>query len=158
LAAEWTLESTDQALLANKAGPTRLGSAALLTFFRHEGRFPTSKQEVPSAVVRHLAGQVGVPAEAYVAYDWQGRTVKYHRVQIRAALGFREASVQDAHSLANWLTSEVLPHERALDRLRAAVYVRCREQRLEPPSAERITRLIHSAVASSERRVSQAVH
>jgi TnpA family transposase len=158
LAAEWTLEPNDQTLLANKAGPTRLGFAALLTFFHHEGRFPTSKHEVPPAVVKHLASQVSVPAEAHVAYDWQGRTIKYHRVQIRAALGFRQASVQDADNLVSWLANDVLPHERALDRLRAAVYVRCREQRLEPPSAERITRLVHSAMASHERRVSQAVH
>lgn len=41
---------------------TRLGFAALLTFFRHEGRFPASKHEVHAAVVAHLAGQVGVPA------------------------------------------------------------------------------------------------
>jgi hypothetical protein len=85
LAVEWTLEPSDQTLLANKAGPTRLGFAALRTFFRHEGRFPTSKHEVPPAVVKHLASQVGVPADAYLAYDWQGRAIKYHRAQIRAA-------------------------------------------------------------------------
>jgi hypothetical protein len=49
LAAEWTLEPNDQTLLANRAGPTRLGFAALFTFFRHEGRFPTSKHEVLAA-------------------------------------------------------------------------------------------------------------
>ncbi len=101
LAAEWTLEPNDHTLLANKAGPTRLGFAALLMFFRREDRFPTSKHEVPPAVVKHLATQVGVPAEAYVAYDWRGRTIKYHRVQIRTALAFREASVQDADTLAS---------------------------------------------------------
>jgi len=158
LAAEWTLEPNDQTLLANKAGPTRLGFAALLMFFRHEGRFPISKHEVPPAVVKHLASQVGIPADAYVAYDWQGRTIKYHRVQIRAALGFREASVHDADNLVSWVTNDVLPHERALDRVRAAVYARCRELRLEPPTPERITRLVRSAMASYERRVSQAVH
>jgi Domain of unknown function (DUF4158) len=144
--------------VANKAGPTRLGFAALLMFFRREGRFPTSKHEVPPAVVKHLATQVGVPAEAYVAYDWRGRTIKYHRVQIRTALGFREASVQDADTLASWLANDVLPRERALDRLRAGVDARCRELRLEPPSPERITRLVRSAMATYERGVSQAVH
>lgn len=24
----------------------------------------------------HLAGQVGVPAEVYMAYDWRGRAIK----------------------------------------------------------------------------------
>lgn len=52
----------------------------------------------------------------------------------------------------------MLPRERALDRLRAAVHARCRELRLEPPSPERITRLVRSAMTSYERRLSQAIH
>ncbi len=157
LTAEWTLEPSDQSLLANKTGATRLGFAALLTFFRHEGRFPASKHEVPATVVAHLARQVGVPAEAYVAYDWRGRTITYHRVQIRTALGFRETSVVDADKLVDWLTAEVVPRDRALDRVRAAVYVRCRELRLEPPTPERIERLVRSALASHEQQVSTTV-
>src|ERR687886_1872956 len=145
LVAEWTLGSDDLVLLANKAGPTRLGFAALLAFFRHEGRFPSSKHEVPAAVVVHLAKQVGVPAEAYVAYDWRGRAIKYHRAQIRAALGFRETTVQDAERLVEWLLQAVLPHDWALDRVRAAAYARCRERRLEPPSPARTVSIGWSA-------------
>jgi Domain of unknown function (DUF4158) len=157
LTTEWTLEPSDQPLLANKTGATRLGFAALLTFFRHEGRFPATKHEVPAAVVAHLARQVGVPAEAYVAYDWRGRTIKYHRVQIRTALRFRETSVEDADQLVDWLTAEVVPHDRAQDRVRAAVYGRCRELRLEPPTSERIERLVRSALATHEHQVSTTV-
>jgi hypothetical protein len=40
-------------------------------------------------VVAHLAKQVDVPAELYPRYDWSGRTIEYHRAQIRAFLGFR---------------------------------------------------------------------
>lgn len=108
LVAEWTLGADDLTLLANKAGPTRLGFATLLAFFRHEGRFPSSKHEVPAAVVAHLATQVGVPAEACVAYDWRGRAIKYHRAQIRAALGFHETTVQDAPS-GQWLLAHSVP-------------------------------------------------
>jgi hypothetical protein len=158
LTAEWMLEPSDQSLLANKTGATRLGFAALLTFFRHEGRFTASKQEVPATVVAHLARQVGVAAETYVAYNWRGRTIKYHRVQIRTALGFRETSVEDADKLVDWLTAEVVPHDRALDRVLAAAYVRCRELRLEPPTPERIERLVRSALASHEQQISAAVH
>ena len=157
LTAEWTLQPSDQPLLANKTGATRLGFAALLTYFRHAGRFPAGKHEVPAAVVTCLASQVGVPAEAYVAYDWRGRTIKYHRVQIRTALGFREPSVEDADRLVDWLTTEVVPHERALDRVPAAVYARCRELRLEQPTSERIERLVRSALASHEQQVTTAV-
>ncbi|MBV9322261.1 MAG: DUF4158 domain-containing protein [Chloroflexi bacterium] len=133
LTAEWMLEPSDQSLLANKTRGTRLGFAALLTFFRREGRFPASKREIPATIVGHLARQVGVPAETYVAYNWHGRAIKCHRVQIRTALGVRETSVEDADKLVHWLTAAVVPHDRALDRVRTAAYVRCRELRLEPP-------------------------
>ncbi len=158
LVAEWTLGPEDLGLLTNKTGPTRLGFAALLAFFRHEGRFPASKQELPGTVVAHLAGQVGVPAEAYMAYDWRGRAIKYHRAQIRTALGFRETRVQDADQLVDWLVQEVLPHDQALDRLRSALYTRCREQHLEPPTQERIDRLVRSALAKYEELVCRTVH
>ncbi len=36
----WTLLPGEKRLLANKSGATRLGFAALLKFFQHEGRFP----------------------------------------------------------------------------------------------------------------------
>jgi TnpA family transposase len=157
LVAEWTLSPKDLTLLANKAGATRLGFAALLAFFRHEGRFPSHKQEVPGAVVVHLAGQGGVPAEAYVAYDWRGRAIKYHRAQIRAAFGFRETTLQDADALVGWLVREVLPHEPAPDRILSALYARCRDLHLEPPTAARTERLVRSALATHEQQLSLAV-
>jgi hypothetical protein len=79
--------------LDNKAGPTRLGFAVLLKMFERDGRFPRSRQDVAGVVVVHLAKQVGVPADQYVRYDWSCRAIKYHRAQIRAFLGFREATV-----------------------------------------------------------------
>jgi hypothetical protein len=99
---QWTLLPMDQMLLANKTGPTRLGFAVLLHFFHHEGRFPQQRHEVPRPVARHVAVQVGVPYDEYLQYDWSGRSIKYHRAQIREALGFREATVQDADELAAW--------------------------------------------------------
>ncbi|WP_406530873.1 DUF4158 domain-containing protein [Streptomyces sp. I8-5] len=43
--------------------------------------------------------QVQVPASELESYDWTGRTVEYHRAQIRDHLGFRECSVADAEKL-----------------------------------------------------------
>jgi len=100
LAEQWTLAPNELMLLANKAGPTRLGFAVLLKVFGHDGRFPRSQQEVAGAVVVHLAKQVGVAADQYLQYDWAGRAIKYHRAQIRAFFGFREATLQDAEASA----------------------------------------------------------
>ena len=102
LAEQWMLAPDELALVANKAGPTRLGFAVLLKVFGRDGRFPRSRQEVAGAVVVHLAKQVGVPAEQYLQYDWRGRAIKYHRAQIRTFFGFREPTVQDGEALVAW--------------------------------------------------------
>ena len=51
---------------------------------------------------RRLHCQAGVPAEEFSRYDSEWRIIKYHRAQIRAVLGFREPTVQDADELAAW--------------------------------------------------------
>lgn len=77
----WTLLPDEQALLGNKTGCNRLGFAVLLKFFQLEARFPEQKNEIPKPVIAYLAKLVDVPGEEFHAYDWQGRSIKYHRAQ-----------------------------------------------------------------------------
>jgi hypothetical protein len=117
----WTLLDGDRVLLSNKSGSTRLGFAVLLKFFEVEARFPLSAAEVPSEAVRFVAAQLGVAAEEFARYDWSGRTVKYHRAQIRESFGFREPSEADEALLAAWLAREVCPFEMREAPLREAL-------------------------------------
>ncbi|MBV9355697.1 MAG: hypothetical protein JO023_09235 [Chloroflexi bacterium] len=80
----------------------------------------------------------GGPTEVHLAYHWCERAIKYHTAQMWAPLPFSETMVRDGEELVGWLVEAVLPHERALDRLRLAVYNRCRERCLEPPSPPRL--------------------
>jgi len=146
----WTLRAADRVLLGNKAGATRLGFAVLLKLFQAEGRFPRRPEDVPAAAVEAIAGQVGVAAVAWQGYDWRGRTIEYHRAQIRAALGFREATLDDAEALGRWLDGQALAVERRPDRLLVAARKRCRSQHLEPPSPERLERLVRSVLRRHE--------
>jgi Domain of unknown function (DUF4158) len=91
----WTLDEDDVKLLANKSGATRLGFALTLKYFEQEGRFPRRAADVPEAAVDYVARQVGVAAGEFASYDCPGRTVKNHRAQIRAALGFRPDRAED---------------------------------------------------------------
>src|SRR5579859_7535972 len=95
LADHWTLAPKELELLANKTGATRLGFAVLLKAFVLEGRFPRQKHDVPGVVIVHVANQVNVPADLYPSYEWSGRTIEYHRAQIREFLGFREESAEN---------------------------------------------------------------
>jgi hypothetical protein len=152
LIAYWTLLDSDWQLVANKGGATRLGFVALLKFFEIEGRFPQYVAEVPEQAVGYLAEQVKVDARLFVKYEFDARTAKYHRAQIRQALGFRKCSEADQDKLAGWLAREVYPTEQRREPLRGAVLAQCRVLRMEPPSFGQISRLVGSALTVFEKR------
>jgi hypothetical protein len=57
--------------------------------------------------VSYVAQQVKVAAEEWAAYDWSGRAIKRHRMEIRGAFGFRECTEEDQGQLAEWLAVEL---------------------------------------------------
>lgn len=95
LIGSWTLVDEDWRLVSNKSGPTRLGFALLLKFFEIEARFPRNADELPSAAIAYVAEQVKVDPAEFARYQWSGRAIERHRVQIRTAFGFREFSRGD---------------------------------------------------------------
>ncbi|MET8725151.1 Tn3 family transposase [Streptomyces misionensis] len=148
----WTLLEEDQERLRNKSGANRLGFALLLKFFEVEARFPEDAGEIPVPAVSYVAQQVRVPAEEWAAYDWAGRAIKRHRMEIRGVFGFRECTEEDQAQLAEWLAVELCGVELSRDRLSGAVVARCRKDRLEPPAPGQIARLVGSAVTTFEER------
>ena len=150
LIVDWTLLPAAAVLVSGKRGPARLGCAVLLKCFQREGRFPQRPQDVPSTVVAHLAAQVGIPPEHWSAYAWDGRTIIYHRAEIRTFLGFREATIADQEALGTWLAAQVLPTTVRPDAILAAAYERLRDFRIEPPTPDRLARLVRSALHTFE--------
>ena len=153
----WTILPGEWPLIEHKHGATRLGFAVLCKFFQYAGAFPRAPQDVPLTVVDHVAQQVGVPADTWAQYAWDGRTIEYHRAQIRQHLGFREATVADSETLVTWLAEQIVPTTRRPDHLKEAVVQRCRDLRIEPPTPERLDRLIRSAVHREDTRVGNGI-
>lgn len=94
------LPNERQLIAALRTDYTRLGFAVLLKCFLLDGRCPQYRMDVPTSVVAFLAKQLGLDPVVYVQYDWRGRSSEEHRAQIRALLGFREATVQDSDDVA----------------------------------------------------------
>ena len=86
----FTILPNEMKLVEPKSAENQLGFAVLLKFFQHEARFPTHPVEVPKPVIAYLAKQIVCEPDRYVQYDWNGRTIKAHRVQIREFFEFRE--------------------------------------------------------------------
>jgi len=148
----WTLHPDELTLIGRVADEGRLGFAVLLKYFQQEGRFPQGKGEIPGAVVSFLAKQLGVPPDTFLRYAWTGRTFERHRTRIRNALGFREATTQDADDLTAWLCNQQLAQDHRSERAEEILAAECRARRIEPPTPERVARLIRSAIHTFETR------
>jgi hypothetical protein len=128
LATHWSLSAHELALLPQRDASSRLGMAASLKFFQLESRFPTSGKEIPAVALQYLAMHLAVDPAAITDYDWQGRTGKRYRSQLRAALGVRPITVGDFRALATWLREEMVPWDHEPRHLQAAILARCRTQ------------------------------
>jgi hypothetical protein len=146
----FTLVGDEVDQLRNKAGGTRLGFALTLKFLLWRGRFPRGRHELADDVLDHVARQVGVAAGEFRSYDMASRTAQRHRTEIRRYTGFRECSVADAEKLAFWLARHVAESERREDRVRENLVARCRGELIEPPSADRVTEIVRSALRQAE--------
>jgi TnpA family transposase len=147
LEVHWTLHPNELDLIGeSKTDHNLLGAACLLKYFQYEGRFPAQKQDIPSLVIVHLAQQLGVVPEKIIPYDWEGRMIKTHRATIRAFLGVRETTQQDEHALVIWLCQEVLPEQQQEEALLAAAYAHYKRLHIEPPTPDRMNRLLHTAL------------
>jgi TnpA family transposase len=150
LVEHWTVLEDEQRLVAGKRGATRLGFALLLKHYTRFGRFPRGRSEFTDEVVGFVARQVGVPASELGFYEWSGSTIEYHRTQIRAHLGFRVCSVTDTEKLTIWLAEHVAAAERSPERVREELLARCRVERVEPPAAAQVGRMVRSALHTAE--------
>jgi TnpA family transposase len=146
----WSLSKEELTQLPDRVDRNRLGFAVLLKFFEIERRFPRSPRDVPAAVLSYLATQLHIPPTAFAQYDWLGRTGKRHRTAIRAFLSFRRFTADDVEPLHSWLCQDVIPSEYNPQHLHETVLDWCRDRHIEPPSTNRIERIIASALRTYE--------
>ena len=141
----WTLEDEEQQLIGKKRGVNRLGFALLLKFFQLKGRFPEKQYEIPRVVRSFVSEQLGLQEERYQQYNWQGRVIKRHRVEIRQLYGFHRMGTHEFDSLRQWLVDEVIPQAVNGRRVNALLYGQLRTQQIEPPTYKQVERLVNSA-------------
>jgi len=158
LVAHWTLSSKELDLIGDsKTDHNLLGAACLLKYFQYEGRFPSQKQDVPPIVVVHLAQQLGVVPEKIIPYDWEGRTIKAHRAAIRSFLEVHEATLADEEAVVDWLCQEVLAEQREEEALIASFYTHCKDEYVDPPTPDRVRRLVHTAIHRFDERLCASI-
>ncbi len=102
-------------------------------------------------VVRFLAVQVGVDAALFAQYDWEGRTIKAQRAQIRGMTKMREFRRTDEEALLDWLCTDIFNHEHHPDRLSDLIRAECRTRAIEAP--DDISALIDTGLVACEAQI-----
>jgi hypothetical protein len=149
----WILTPADLTLVMAKGRANRLGFAVLLLFYRAHGRFPGAPTEIEPLAVDQVARQIGMGAIPHDGLDLAARTWKRHRAEIRALFGYREATVADAEALEDWLRDQAATVGAVPDHLVARLEARCRELAIEPPSADRVERVVRAAIRAHEEQL-----
>jgi TnpA family transposase len=154
----WALWPVEKSLLENKQGVNRLTFALLLKFFQVAGHFPDRKNDIPKTCAAFVAEQIEFPPELFLDFlkeDWGD--VRRYRAEIREFAGFREATVEDARKVTQWLIRNILPLGSTEDQVRAAAYQRFKDLCIEPPEKLTVDRLVRSAINSHDKLVLQLV-
>ena len=125
----FTISDEERKLLSKKPSSGKVAFAVLLKFYQYEGRFPSRKVEVPKSVASYIARQTGFSFTDFDRYDWQGRTIKRYRTQIRKFLGFSKWSRRYSNPLIEWLLAKILPEEFKEEQLKETALKHLRELR-----------------------------
>ena len=81
-----------------------------------------------------------------------GRTAERLRAEIRARFGFQEATISDAEMLTEWLRDHVAGEaDGEIESMIERLETRCRELAIEPPTADRMERIVRTALRTHRR-------
>jgi TnpA family transposase len=148
----WTLKPKEIELVAAKKRDNQLGFALLLLHYRVHAQFPDDPIEILPEAIDSVVQQLGlVDLSDSRLTDFTNRTGKRHRAEIRVFFGFREATVADGIMLSELLQSHV-PLTSKLENLTGILYENCRYLKIEPPSADRIARIVRTAISVYDER------
>ncbi len=155
----WALTPAEYALVMTKSRGNRFSFALLLTFFRERGRFPREETEVEPQGIAALSQQLDLPTPKSDEALLTGRTAERWRAEIRHRFGFRETTVADAEMLTVWLRDHVAGEvggeiEPLIERLET----RCHALAIEPPTPDRVERIVRTALRAHEERFHTEVY
>ncbi|WP_069791309.1 Tn3 family transposase (plasmid) [Cyanobacterium sp. IPPAS B-1200] len=143
----WTLIPAESELVNQKREVNKIGFAVFLKYFQLMARFPDDSSDIPIQIISYIANQLNIPAETYSKYNWQGRSAKAYRVEIRTLFNFKIATVEDSEKISNWLIRETIPKEQKIESIREITYQKFKDLQLEPPTEKQIERLIRHALS-----------
>lgn len=152
----FTILEKELNLVGQITGYRRLGFLVLLKFFQIEARFPSTSAELPQVLINYIAKQLNKAPEILNNYKFEGRTYERHQKLIREHFGFSENSKETYNQVNQWLSKNAQWYD--IEKVRSDAYRKFRELKIEPPSSERMTRLVDSIINTGEQNFFQSIH
>src|SRR6266481_6483974 len=92
-------------------------------------------------------------------FNMSGKAVPLSTIALRSvrSWAFARRAWRNGEALAAWLSEHVLNQDRQMDRLKATLMERCRSLHIEPPTQDRMDRLVRSAIHQHEERFCEAL-
>lgn len=104
----WTLIPSELELVNQKREANKIGFAVFLKYFQLMAHFPDYPSEIPEQVIAYISNQLNISPKTYFDYNWQGRSAKVYRAEIRTLFNFRTATTQDSQQISDWLIAEII--------------------------------------------------
>lgn len=127
------LDSDELSLIKTKhSGKNQLIFAIMLKFFQIEGCYPPDKDVVSAFLISNLANQLNVEPIKSEDLNWQHRSIRRFRQDIRDLMEYKVATEEHTELLINHLVQHASRKAMNLNGCRSIAYQFFRECKLEP--------------------------
>lgn len=152
--------SEDELVLAKEKNTdkNKLVYALLLKYFQLEGHYPKHIKYIDPLMLNCIANQLNVSVSCLDEFDWEGRSTKRFRKEIRNLLGYKKSSEKDIDKLKAWLIKEIFPNGVKKSQLIDHAYEYFRQERVEPFTSSELERHVSSAHRIFEQKLFNSIH
>ena len=111
----YTLSEEDLVVIRQHRGdPQRLGVAVLLCAMRYPGISVDTGTIIPEAILKYVAGQLGIEASVWFQYAKRSATRREHLLELRKIYGFRLFGAKDYRKFLEELKNLALLTDRGI--------------------------------------------
>ena len=152
---------SDDELILTKTKNTdknRLGFAVLLKYFQLESCYPKHIKFIDPLMLNTIANQLNILPSMINQFDWEGRSTKRFRQEVRELLGYRKVTSNDMHDFKAWLFKNVFPNAIKRSQRIEHAYTYFRDNKIEPFTSRELERHISSFHREFEQQLFESIY
>ena len=157
LHAHYTLDDFDlEQIRGRRRAHNKMGFALQLCALRYPGRLLAPGETIPIEVMKFLADQIGIKADALAGYATREERRRDHLLILRNVYGFKNFTGRGAAELRQWLSDQAFHAPSNFD-LAERFIRRCRETQTILPGISTVERLCAEMLVKAERKIDTTV-